>query len=83
MSLEELTSNGKVELDFYWKPKYMPEAQHKADSSYFEKPTKIYQPEKPKTDEAKIKKLKLAKAKATDQQQRIRILELENQQQSA
>ena len=82
LSLEELTSNGMVELDFYWRLKYIPEAQHKADPSYFDKPTKIYQPE-PKTDNAKIKKLKLAKAKAAAQQQRIRILELENQQPSA
>ena len=81
--MEELTNNGKVELDFYWKPKYLPEVQYKGDSSYFKKPTKTYQPEKPKTDKAKIKKLKLAKAKAAAQQQRIRLLELENQQPSA
>ena len=77
LSLDELTGNGRVELDFHWKPKYLPEAQYKADPNYFKKPTKVYKPKKKKSAEDKAKKLKLAKAKAAAQQQRIRILEIE------
>lgn len=40
ISRQELTENGRVELDFYWKPAALAEALHKADPEYFPAPGK-------------------------------------------
>lgn len=37
---QELTENGRVELDFYWKPIPLGEALHKADPGFFKAPSK-------------------------------------------
>ena len=35
--------NGKIELDFYWEPKSLAAALHRADPSFFPKPEKKVQ----------------------------------------
>jgi len=52
VGVDELVNNGRVELDFYWKPVTLAQAKYKADSDYFENPNK----KKPVKEEAPAKK---------------------------
>lgn len=42
---QEITENGRVELDFHWKPVTLGEALHQADPDFFKAPKKIEVPD--------------------------------------